>query len=151
MWSKVGLLCGWLVTAICLGFGLIQPLFSLTKFWFFENHFVILEGVSLLWEEQVWLLWLALLLFSVLIPCAKLLSLLWLIWQYPYPSSKVIKGLHLIGRWSMVDVFLVALLVAVVKFKVFADVSVLSGLYYLKASIIGTILLTSILEKSASK
>lgn len=57
---------------------------------------------------------------SVMIPVLKIISLLWLclaarLGQHPLAMTWIYRVTELIGRWSMVDVFVVAILVAVVQ------------------------------------
>ncbi|MEM9426946.1 MAG: paraquat-inducible protein A [Pseudomonadota bacterium] len=66
---------------------------------------------------------------SVLIPLAKFAAIAWLALsvQHRLPSSpkwrhRVYEAVELIGRWSMIDVFVVAILSSLVQFSVLANV-----------------------------
>ena len=59
---------------------------------------------------------------SVLIPIGKMLALVWLCWSArcpqrtnPLVGARMYRLIDFIGRWSMVDVFVVAILVALVR------------------------------------
>lgn len=59
---------------------------------------------------------------SVVVPIAKMLALAWLCWLAvcrrgadPVGETRLYRGIEFIGRWSMVDVFVVALLVALIR------------------------------------
>ena len=57
---------------------------------------------------------------SVMIPVLKIISLLWLclaarLGRHPLAMTRIYRVTEVIGRWSMVDVFVVAILVAVVQ------------------------------------
>lgn len=59
---------------------------------------------------------------SVLVPIGKMLALAWLCWwarrperSDPYVGAAMYRVIDFIGRWSMVDVFVVAILVALVR------------------------------------
>ncbi|MDO6515417.1 MULTISPECIES: PqiA/YebS family transporter subunit [unclassified Neptuniibacter] len=82
----------------------------------------ILGGVVLLWQHGSYPIALIVFIASILIPIVKMLALFWLalsvqaghqnrvserIWMY--------RMTELIGRWSMIDVFVVAVLVALVQ------------------------------------
>ena len=82
----------------------------------------ILGGVVLLWQHGSYPIALIVFIASILIPIIKMLALFWLafsveaghqnrvnerIWMY--------RMTELIGRWSMIDVFVVAVLVALVQ------------------------------------
>lgn len=83
------------------------------------EHSTIIGGVLLLWALKSYPVALVILIASVLVPIAKILSLFWLCWQYHFatdlPAIKKQKVYHLtelVGRWSMVDIFVVAILSA---------------------------------------
>lgn len=82
----------------------------------------IMGGVFLLWSLGSYPVALVIFLASVVIPLTKILSLSWLCWQCYYPTEHdILKKVWLyrvtevIGRWSMIDVFVVALLAGVVQ------------------------------------
>ena len=51
--------------------------------------------------------------------------------------------MHLYGKWSMLDVFVVAVLLASVKLGALAQVQIHSGLYAFAASVLLTMLITA--------
>ena len=51
--------------------------------------------------------------------------------------------MHLYGKWSMLDVFVVAVLLASVKLAGLAQVEIHSGLYAFAASVLLTMLITA--------
>jgi paraquat-inducible protein A len=60
---------------------------------------------------------------SVLVPISKLLALTWLCWSVSYGEAtshheraRLYRMTELVGKWSMTDVFVVAILVALVQF-----------------------------------
>ncbi len=88
-----------------------------------ENESTILGGVLLLWDYGSYPTALVIFFASVLIPLAKLMVLAWLSLSVSFrerlPASThgaLYKIVDSIGTWSMVDVFVVALLVALVRF-----------------------------------
>ncbi|MDO6705867.1 paraquat-inducible protein A [Photobacterium sp. 1_MG-2023] len=87
----------------------------------------ILEGVVLLWHHGSYPVAMVIFLASVVIPLAKIFTLGWLFYTAGRSQSdeswKAIRRLKLyrvtefIGRWSMIDIFVVALLVALVQLQ----------------------------------
>lgn len=82
----------------------------------------ILGGVVTLWQMGSYPIALVILIASVLVPIGKLLMLSWLCWQAsrprprnPQQSARLYRLTEFIGRWSMIDVFVVAILVALIK------------------------------------
>ncbi len=89
----------------------------------------IIEGALKLLSHGSVLIALVILLASVVIPLAKFAAIAWLALsiQYRLPSSpkwrhRVYEAVELIGRWSMIDVFVVAILSSLVQFSVLANV-----------------------------
>ena len=90
----------------------------------------ILSGVRYLWERGSWELAVIVFAASILVPLLKLGSLGFLIvsasrhsaWR-PRARTKLYRALEVIGHWSMLDVFVVALLTAVVQLGQFARVA----------------------------
>jgi paraquat-inducible protein A len=92
----------------------------------------ILSGVVNFWQDGDFLVAAIIFAASILIPILKMLALVWLclaasgrIHASPGNLARLYHLTELIGRWSMVDVFVVAILVALVQ--VGAITSVLPG------------------------
>ncbi len=83
----------------------------------------ILSGVVELMEAGLWFIAAIVFIASIVVPVAKLLILYYLVWsvqkQLPYGArhrTRLFRIVEIIGRWSMVDVFVVTLLTAAVQF-----------------------------------
>ncbi|KAB0290003.1 paraquat-inducible protein A [Vibrio fortis] len=85
----------------------------------------IMEGVILLWHMGSYPVALIILIASVFIPMAKMVALAYLYWNAKRVHGltehkakrylKVYRVTEFIGRWSMIDIFVVAILVALVQ------------------------------------
>ena len=129
--SKV-LLALLLVTAICLAVGVTAPVLTLEKFFFIDNTFSIFSGLGQMLAEQRYFLFVIILLFSVVMPMIKLGVLFRLLTSRVADNETLRRYLHLMhkyGKWSMLDVFVVALLVVAVKLGAVASVETHYGLY----------------------
>jgi paraquat-inducible protein A len=87
-----------------------------------ETANTILGGVIVLWQHGSYPIALIIFIASVLVPVGKIvaLGLLCLTAQgttktSKYQKAKLYRWTELVGRWSMVDVFVVAILVALIK------------------------------------
>ena len=85
----------------------------------YETHNSLLGGVIALFTEGYWFIGLLVFLCSVVLPPAKLASL-WVLSQLDpsHPGehrARLFRFIEAIGKWSMLDVMLVAVLVAFVK------------------------------------
>ena len=81
----------------------------------------ILSGIVVLWDHGSYPIALIIFIASVLVPIAKLLVLCWLCYMVQNKSVVLLRERTLlyritefIGRWSMIDVFVVAILVSLV-------------------------------------
>ncbi len=87
----------------------------------------ILSGVALFWEHHDYPIAIIIFVASVLIPLLKLLAIGVLCvaarrCRHPHAMTRVYRITELVGRWSMVDVFVVAILVAVVQLGSLASI-----------------------------
>ena len=82
----------------------------------------IMSGVVYLWHSGSWDLALVVFIASILVPLMKLIALTLLlvsvqrrsVWQ-PLQRTKLYRVVELVGRWSMLDIYVVAILAALVQ------------------------------------
>jgi paraquat-inducible protein A len=86
------------------------------------SNSTILGGVILLWQHKSYFVAIVIFFASIVIPVGKLMALSWLCYLVMFQPVKVRKTeykllrlIEFIGRWSMVDVFVVAILVALIQ------------------------------------
>jgi len=130
-----------LVALSSLIIGVSAPLLTLEKMYFFENTVSLFSTITQLYSQHEWFLFLVIAIFSLCVPIIKITSLV-LILNVDYTKGSILdKALHVIeviGKWSMLDVFVVALLLVSVKLGVLAKVQVHYGLYAFAASVLLT-------------
>ena len=107
--------------------GVALPILTLEKLVFAHHTYSILGGLAELWRLGHWPLFLLVGLFSLVFPLAKILALM-IAWMSP-PHTPALDWLDGLGRWSMLDVFVVAVLIASVQLGVLARVEVHAGIY----------------------
>ena len=126
---------------ILFGTGIFFPFFHITKFWIFENGVSVVGGIATLFREREYFLFIILTLFTLVFPCAKL-GLLTLIWMEREHNLARVQKLHRtvesLGKWSMLDVFVVAILIVVMKSSGVANINVGLGVYLFTISVITT-------------
>lgn len=90
----------------------------------------IMDGILFLWSSGSWALALVVFVASILVPLLKLFSLTYLLLSVhrhsrrdPRKRARLYRMLELIGRWSMLDVYVVTLLVALVQVQSLAIIS----------------------------
>jgi paraquat-inducible protein A len=89
----------------------------------------ILSGVVALWQAGSWDLAIIVFVASIVVPVMKIAVLMLLLITVQRGSrwrqrerARLYRIVEFVGHWSMLDVFVVALLVALVHFKTFAEV-----------------------------
>jgi len=82
----------------------------------------IMSGVALLWGEGSYPVAMVIFIASIMVPSLKMLAIAWLCWDANSNKEIDRERLHLVyevvefvGRWSMIDVFVIAVLSALVR------------------------------------
>jgi paraquat-inducible protein A len=114
---------------------------------FLNQSDTIWSGVVYLYTTGSWMLALIVLVASIVIPASKLLSLGWLVaaaWRRstmrPQRRARMYRVTHWIGRWSMVDIYVGAVLVTLVQFSAFGSIVPGPGAVYFGAVVVLTML-----------
>lgn len=119
--------------------GVFAPLMELEKLWFFNNQYSLYSSLQTLWEHgEIFLFWF-LFLFSILTPLVKMLGLALIAntgSRFRGAHETFLYVLETWGKWSMLDVFVVALLFVSVKLGSLANVTVHEGLYWFGGAVI---------------
>jgi paraquat-inducible protein A len=107
----------------------------------------ILQGVVLLWSPTGWPLSLIVLFASIMIPSGKIVALGYLLVsiqrrsiQHGEQRVRLYRLVELIGRWSMVDVFVDTFTAALVQLQPLMSVSPAVGLVFFAAVVVLTML-----------
>ena len=87
----------------------------------------VLGGVQELYDSGLWPIAGIVFLASIVVPFCKLVCLSWLLLMHGNPRWQRQRGLlrrivHTVGSWSMVDVFLLSILVALMKLNQLATI-----------------------------
>ena len=106
-----------------------------------------MQGVVLLWSPTGWPLSLIVLFASIMIPSAKILALLYLVFTVRRGSIenntqrvRLYRMVDIIGRWSMVDVFVDTFTVALIQLQPLMSVEPAPGLFFFAAVVVLTML-----------
>jgi paraquat-inducible protein A len=84
----------------------------------------ILSGVVYLWTSGSWPLAIVVFIASVAVPMLKIIALLFLVvstqmrsaWS-PRQRARIYRVVEMVGRWSMLDIYVITILVALVQFQ----------------------------------
>jgi paraquat-inducible protein A len=139
------LLAALAAASLLLAAGLMSPLMTVETFLVLRSSFSVLTGIYDLWVGERYLLAVVLLLFSVLLPIAKLLFLARYLVRHLRgdPLNRRMLGwIHDFGRWGMLDVLVAAVLIVTVKMGAVASVEVHWGLYCFASAVLLTMMIT---------
>ena len=141
--SRRGLVIVFMLLAAmgCFIAGIILPFTAVTKLWLFENQISVCRGLVVLWKGEELFLFLILFVFTICFPFVKINALLAL-WLYPGLTAdqarNFFKFVSQLGKWSMLDVFVVAILVLTVKSSGVASIKLGSGFFLFFLSVMLT-------------
>jgi paraquat-inducible protein A len=118
--------------------GILLPFISMSQLGQ-ERIFSLLGGINELFQRDHLFLAAILLIFSVIFPYAKLIALLIATSRLTRLSDRARHRLHklaqLTGRYSLLDILVVAIIIVVVKFQDVAEARALSGTYLFALSV----------------
>jgi paraquat-inducible protein A len=107
----------------------------------------IMQGVVLLWSPTGWPLSLIVLFASIMIPSAKIVALLYLVITVKRGSIqnnaqrvRLYRMVEIVGRWSMVDVFVDTFTVSLIQLQPLMSVEPGPGLLFFAAVVVLTML-----------
>ncbi|SLN39038.1 paraquat-inducible protein A [Oceanibacterium hippocampi] len=119
--------------------GVALPFVQVERFFIFTDQYSLLSAIGRLAAERHFLLAFVVGLFSLVFPLVKLAAAGWL-WFIRNPAdpgfARLVHRLEAIGKWSMLDVFVAALLVFSLKASAVADARLAPGLYLFVAAIL---------------
>ncbi len=131
------------VAAVCLALGITLPIIKLTRFVFWSSEHSLVTTVWVLIRENQLFLGFTVLLFSIVFPVLKLF---YLVIVSTLPSAEIkrlgfrLRALEWLGKWSMHDVLVMALMIFFIKSQGVYDAASLTGVYFFTASVVLMIL-----------
>jgi paraquat-inducible protein A len=124
--------------------GIVSPMMTITQLIFIENKFSIVSGLNDLLQKKHYFLLIMITLLSLILPAAKIALLAWIL--HGKGKSQQLKRLlslmHDYGRWAMLDVLIVAILLVSIKLGAVASVTIHVGLYLFAISVLITMWVT---------
>lgn len=119
--------------------GWTLPIMTIHKLIFLDDRLSIVDGAAVLWENGDVFLCTVVVAFSIVFPAVKIVGALWLWYGVDAGAAhlaRALEWLEVLGRWSMLDVFLVALSVAALQVSLISDVTTHLGLYVFTAAVV---------------
>ncbi len=136
--------------------GLSLPLITVEKtvFWrHWQNDYSVFTGIVNLAKDGDILLAFVLFFFSMVFPFLKLFALvmIWLRKLTDQQRAVTLHWLEMLGKWSMLDVFAVAILIVAAKLRALTQVEPRIGVYFFGAAILLAMITTMIIDHLARK
>jgi paraquat-inducible protein A len=131
--------------------GLTLPIIELTYFYVWSDTHSFVSIVRALYAEQELFLASILVVFSMLFPAIKLLYLL-----VAYTTmatgggarQRMLNRMSWLGKWSMLDVLVLALVIFYVKASALTEAAALPGIYFFSAAVLMTMIAYALVEHS---
>lgn len=133
-------LAGWLLLGMAAFVaGITLPMMTLTKLIWFDNTFTVLSGIGALLADETFALGMLLMVFSVIFPAVKFVGMLAYVLVYPPLPRALVQFQYVLGKvakFSMLDVFVVAVMLMVVKLGALAEVDIHGGIYWFTLAVL---------------
>ncbi len=129
--------------SISLALGVSLPSIKLTKFYFFSTEYSLITTVQTLVQRNQIFLGSLVFVFSILLPVFKILYLVILTTMTTEALMRQygrLRALEWIGKWSMHDVLVLALMIFFIKSQGIYDATSLSGVYFFTLAVVFMIL-----------
>lgn len=133
--------------------GLSLPVMRTTKLVFWKDEYSIWSGIRALFEESHFGLGVLLLFFSVVFPFAKLAALggIWFVPMKAGWRQRTLFWLKVLGKWSMLDVFVIAVIIVISQMGGVVEAEARIGVYIFGGAIIGSMLASFMVDHLAGR
>jgi len=131
--------------------GLTLPVLQLTYFYVWSDTHSFVSIVRALYAEQELFLAGILVIFSMLFPAIKLLYLMIAYTTMAaggHGRQSVLNRMSWLGKWSMLDVLVLALVIFYVKASSLTEAAALPGIYFFSAAVLMTMIAYALVEHS---
>ena len=143
--QKQKLLLALAIATLLFVIGVFLPMLTLTKFYIAKNSFSIISGLVELFNDRKFILFILIAGFSLVFPILKIAVLFKMLLAKSLSDKKLKQYLYLMheyGRWAMLDVMVVSILIVTVKLGAIASIKVHIGLYVFGAAVLLIMLVT---------
>jgi paraquat-inducible protein A len=122
--------------------------------WIWSTKFSIWRVVQGLYADGEYFIFAIIVLFSMVFPVVKLVAGLW-VWArvdaFATGARRAIGLVGVLGKWSMLDVFVVALLVAAIQVSIITNVAIHAGIYVFTGAVLVSMALLHLLERALAR
>ncbi len=139
------------VSLVLLAQGLTMPAMQIPAFIFWQSEYTIIENILHLYESDRRPAAIALAVGAVAYPSVKIMMLFFL-WLAPFPARwrrRCVRLMRLLGRWSMLDVMAITVLVVGSSQIFLVEAKPLIGIYVYAAAIFVLMFATVLMDTLA--
>jgi paraquat-inducible protein A len=132
-----------ILATVCFALGVMLPAIRFTTVFVWTNQHSIATIIWALYKNEEFFLCFVIFMFSIFFPFLKLFYLLTLVTSPDMPAEfrdKSISAMEWLGRYSMTDVMVLALMIFYINASGYTEASVLPGIYLFAASTMMTML-----------
>ncbi len=117
---------------------LFSPLLTVQKLYFFSDTITLLSILSTLMNNHETLLFIIVFIFTIILPSLKFILLIvyGITPHIEQTWNKLYLFLEYISKWAMLDVFIAALVVVIIKLGMFSSANTHYGLYLFTFSVL---------------
>lgn len=141
-----------LVALACLLAGLYLPALTIESVPLIEDDLSILGAAGALWDDEQYFLFAVIVVFSIIFPLLKILLGLWA-WRWASlevrAPLRLVRRIEQLGKWSMLDVFIFAIVVAGLSVSLVSSVWVHEGIYLFTGAVVLSMWVMGRLERIA--
>ncbi len=119
--------------------GLVLPAVSVSSLWIFNETFSLIDGALQLLREGEYALFVLIFVFTFVFPVLKILvGLAACVWSHGDGRliRRLLPALAALSKWSMLDVFLLAIIVVMLEGSLLSEAEARPGLFLFAASVI---------------
>ncbi|MCH8182200.1 MAG: paraquat-inducible protein A [Proteobacteria bacterium] len=119
--------------------GLLLPAVSVSSLWIFNDTFSLTDGALQLLREGEYLLFVAVFFFTFVFPVLKIVAGLAVCLGSPGNSRlfrRLFPAMAALSKWSMLDVFVVAIIVVMLEGSLLSDADARFGLFLFAGSVV---------------
>ncbi|MDA3933982.1 MAG: paraquat-inducible protein A [Gammaproteobacteria bacterium] len=112
--------------------GIMLPLFSIKKWLFWNKDYSLITALPDMLKEQVYLLPLMVLVFVIVLPLCRFIALT-LTRMIPVPPPRLVKLAYGFEKWTMWEVYALALVIVAIKLGDFTELEFRAGFWLIIA------------------
>lgn len=142
-----------IASAAALIVAYLLPFMEISKFVFWSDDYSLFSSIFGMWDKGFYFLAVVIFLFSVVFPVAKLAALV-LVWHRRFSEAgrnRLLHWLGILGKWSMLDVFVIALIIVFTQSKTLLGAEPRPGIYVFSAAILLSMVVTIVVERFARR